>query len=176
MSTPATNTTEASTLAPDIARLAGVISSPRYPGGDHAALRRWAPGLSVPLAFYRLWLRYLDRELPPEGDTEAWMTIAWGIAISGEGCHDPKHPLGQAFAESGYSEGRLERLLSAPEDVRIDLFMTAVRFLATKGKRFDWREATQFLLTRDADKRENLHRRIASAYFHHLPPKSSAKE
>ena len=70
----------------------------------------------------------------------------------------------------------IERLLSAPDDVRIDLFMSAVRFLAAKGERFDARDAAQLLLTLDADKREGLHRRIAAAYFRHLTQKSKAKE
>jgi CRISPR system Cascade subunit CasB len=176
MTDPAHAIPAESTPTSDVARLAGAIGSPHYPTGDRAALRRWAPGQPVPLAFYRLWLRHLGTEPPPERQTEAWMAIAWGMAICGEGCHDPKRPFGQALAESGYSEGRLERLLSAPADVRLDLFMSAVRFLAAKSERFDWRDAAQFLLTHDADKREALHRRIAAAYFRHLPQESNAKE
>jgi CRISPR system Cascade subunit CasB len=130
----------------------------------------------VPLAFYRLWLRHLGSELPPEPQTEAWMTIAWGLATCGQDSHDPQRPLGRALAEAGYSEGRLERLLSAPEDVRVDLFMSAVRFLAAKGERFDWQDAAQFLLTRDVEKREVLHRRIAAAFYRYLPQETHAKE
>lgn len=176
MTAPDETASEIPTLGSEVARLAGVIGSAHYPGGDRAALRRWAPGQSVPLAFYRLWLRHLGSGLPAEERTETWMAIVWGIAISGAGCHDPRRPFGQALAESGFSEGRLERLLSAPDDVRIDLFISAVRFLAAKGERFDWRDAAQFLLTTDADKREGLHRRIAAAYFRHLPQASKAKE
>lgn len=176
MTAPAPTAPVEPTLGSDVARLAGVIGSPHFPGGDRAALRHWAPGQPVPLAFYRLWLRHLGSDLPPENRTEAWMAIAWAIATLGEGCHDPKRPFGQALAESGYSEGRLERLLSAPDDVRIDLFMSAVRFLAAQGERFDGRDAAQLLLTLDADKREGLHRRIATAYFRHLTQASKAKE
>lgn len=158
----------APTLASDIVRLAGAIGAPHYPNGERAALRRWAPGQPVPLAFYRLWLRHLGHELPPEHQTVAWMTLAWGIATCGAGCHDPRRPLGQALAESRFSEGRLERLLSAPDDVRPDLFVSAMRFLAAQGERFDWHDAARFLLTTDADKRESLHRRIAGHYYHHL--------
>ncbi len=176
MTTPAQTAPVEPTLASDIARLAGVIGATHYPSGDRAALRRWAPGQPAPLAFYRLWLRHLGSDLPPEKLTEVWMVLVWGIASLGEKCHDPKRPFGQSLAESGYSEGRLERLLSAPDDVRIDVFMSAVRFLAAKGERFDGRDAAQFLLTIDADKRESLHRRIAAAYFRHLPQTSKAKE
>lgn len=165
-----------SSLGSRIRTLAGEIGSSRYPNGERASLKRWAPGQPIPLAFYRLWLRYMDSDLPEESQTEAWMTLAWGLAMSGEASHDPKRPLGQALAESGFSEGRLERLLSAPDDVRIEIFMSAVRFLAAKGERFDWREAAQFVLTRDADKREAVHRRIAAAYFRHLPQEPKTKE
>jgi CRISPR system Cascade subunit CasB len=157
-----------STLGSRINLLAGVIGSSRYPSGDRASLKRWAPGQPIPLAFYRLWLRHVSEDLPNEAQTEAWMTLAWGLAISGEASHDPKRPLGQALAESGFSEGRLERLLSAPDDVRIELFMSAVRFLAAKGERFDWSEAARFLLAVDAAKRESIHRRIAQAYYRQL--------
>jgi len=161
---------QADSLATSVARLAGVIGSPHYPSGDRAALRRWAPGQPLPLAFYRLWLRHLDAELPGPDQQEklqGLMALTWAIATLGAGAHAPKRPLGQALAESRFVEGRLERLLSAPDDVRLDLFMSAIRFLAARGERFDLTEATRFVLTRDADKREVLHRQIAAAYYRH---------
>ena len=153
-----------------MSKLAGILGSTHFPNADRAALKRWAPGQPIPLAFYRLWLRQVGDDLPPESQTEDWMTIVWGLALSG-GSHDPKRPLGQALAESGFSEGRLERMLSAPDDLRRELFMSAVRFLAAKDERFDWTEALRFLLTRDADRREIVHRRIAQAYYKHLTQK-----
>ncbi|GAB6067655.1 hypothetical protein JCM13664_09730 [Methylothermus subterraneus] len=169
MSTTLTASAEAPDLASRIGRLTGVIGQDHYPSGDRAALRRWAPGQRIPLAFYRLWLRHLGDELPREAETEAWMALAWGIATCGRDCHNPRRPWGRALAESEFAEGRLERLLSAPEDVRVDLFMSAVRFLAAKGEAFDWGEAAQFLLTQDATKRDSLNRRIAAAYYRYLP-------
>ncbi|GIX30348.1 MAG: hypothetical protein KatS3mg124_0820 [Porticoccaceae bacterium] len=175
--TPSPHTdTPQDTLATRIGRLASVIGHTHYPAGDRAALRRWAPGQTPPLAFYRLWLRHLRDELPNESQTEAWMTLAWGLAVCGADSHDPKRPLGQALAESLFSEGRLEQLLSAPEGVRTHLFMRAVRFLAAKGERFDWCDAAQFLLTHDSDKRERIHRRIAATFYRHLPQDTQAKE
>lgn len=156
-------------LATPVARLAGVIGAPHYPAGDRAALRRWAPGQPLPLSFYRLWLRHADSDLPPEAHTETWMALAWGLATMGAHAHQPGRALGQALAESRYSEGRLERLLAAPDALRVDLFMSAVRFLAAKNERFDWGDAATFLLATDADKREGIRRRVASSYFRHLP-------
>ena len=169
MSEPAPTPPKTSTLASTVGRLAHAIGAEHYPNGDRAALRRWAPGQPLPLAFYRLWLRQMEGDLPAEAATQAWMLLAWSLATLGAEAHDPKHPWGQALAESGFAEGRLERLLSAPEDVRPDLFMAAVRFLAAKGERFDLTEAARFLITSDADKREAVHRRIAQAFYRHLP-------
>lgn len=163
-------------LSATVSRLAGVVGSSHYPTGDRAMLRRWAPGQSVPLAFYRLWLRHLETDLPSQPQTESWMAVVWGLATMGTGAHDPMRPLGRALAESGYSEGRLERLLSAPQDVLTEMLMDAVRFLATKHERFNWVDAAIFLLTEDAEKREGIHRRIALAFYRHLPKDSATKE
>lgn len=165
----------APSLATTIARLAGIIGAPHYPTGDRAALRRWAPGQPVPLAFYRLWLRHAGEDLPSEAQTEVWMALVWGIATMGPQAHQPGRPLGQVLAECRFSEGRLERLLSAPDALRVDLFMSAMRFLAAKNARYDWLDAALFLLTTDSDKREGVHRRIAQAFFRHLP-KTESKE
>jgi len=163
------DTATGSSLGARVAQMADIIGDEHYPNGERAALRRWSPGQSIPLAFYRLWLRHLGDDLPPEFQTPAWMTIAWGVATLGKEGHGPRRSLGQALAESQFSERRLEQLLSAPEDVRPDLFMSAVRFLAAQGERFNWLDAALFLLTTDADKREHLHRRIARDYYRHLP-------
>lgn len=161
-----------SSLGSDIARLAGVILSTHYPSADRAALRRWAPGQTIPMAFYRLWLRHLHSDLPNPQQSDAWMTLSWGLATMGQDANDPTRSLGQVLAESRFSEGRLERLLSAPEDVRVDLFMDAVRFLAAKNERFDWLDAAQFLLTTNSAKREGIHRRVATAFYRYLPKES----
>jgi CRISPR system Cascade subunit CasB len=158
-----------SPLATEVRRLAATVTASHYPTGDRAALRRWAPGQPVPLAFYRLWLRHMRSDLPPESQTNAWIALAWSIATLGAGGHVPQRSLGQALAESGFSEGRLERLLSAPEEVHLELFMSAVRLLAAKGKGFDLLDAARFLLTTDAAKREGIYRRIAEGFYRYLP-------
>jgi CRISPR system Cascade subunit CasB len=163
----ATDTATWSSLGARVAQMAAIIGAEHYPNGERAALRRWSLEQPIPLAFYRLWLRHLGDDLPPEFQTPAWMTIAWGLATLGKEGHDPRRPLGQALAESKFSEGRLEQLLSAPEDVRPDLFMSAVRFLAAKGERFDWRDGAAFLLTQDNEQRQRLNHRIAAAFYRH---------
>ena len=161
--------TDSQTLSAQVARLAGAINQSHYSNGDRAALKRWAPGQLIPLAYYRLWLHHLRTEPPPEDQTESWMAIIWGLALGGEGGHTPKHSVGQALAETRFSEARLERLLSAPDDViRVDLFQAAVRFLVAKGQGCNWGQWARYLLTQDVDKRERMHRDIARDYYRQL--------
>lgn len=152
-----------------VARLAGILSASHYSNGDRAALRRWSIGQPLPLGFYRLWLRHAEQELPAETHAEVWMVLVWGLATMGAEAHRPGRPFGRALAESGYSEARVERLLSASEGPRIELFMSTIRFLASKGEAFDWLDAAVFLLASDGSVRERAHRRIAQAYFRHSP-------
>lgn len=167
------NDTPSSTpsLAETIGKLAGIIGSPHYPAGERAALKRWSPGQALPLAFYRLWLRHVGDDLPAERQLEIWMLIAWGLALLGEGAHRPGRPLGQALAEAGFSEARLERLLAAPDALRADLLMNAIRFLAAKGESFDWQGAAYLLLASNASSRERIHRRIARDFYRNLKEK-----
>lgn len=152
-----------------LSRLAGIISASHYSNGDRAALRRWSIGQPLPFAFYRLWLRHAGQELPGETQVESWMVLVWGLSTMGTDAHRPGRPFGRALAESSYSEARLERLLSSSEGPRIELFMSAVRFLAAKGDSFDWLDAAVFLLASDGSARERAHHRIAQTYFRHLP-------
>jgi CRISPR system Cascade subunit CasB len=167
--TPLPKIEAAEDLGHKIGKLAAILEKPHFPGADRAALKRWAPGQFPPLAFYRLCLRHLNTDLPPAHQTHAWMAVVWGIAFMGTGAHRPDRPFGKALAEAGYSEGRLERLLAAPADLRLDLLTSAVRFLASKGEGFDWTEGALFLLTEDAEKRETLHRRLAADFYRALP-------
>jgi len=97
------------------------------------------------------------------------MLLTWGLAFIGAGGHRRDRPLGRALAECGYSESRLERLLAADSDSLEPLFASVVRFLTAKRESFDWRDAAHLLLITDAQKREAIHRRIASTYYRHQP-------
>ena len=152
-------------LAARVAKLAQVIGAPHFAAADRVALKRYAPGQALPLAFYRTWLRHFGDELPGEAEIRSWGLIAWGLAYSGPRAHRRERALGAALAASGYSEARLERLLAAEPETQADLFASMVRFLASKGEAFDWVDAARLLLTRDPDRQEATHRRIAVAYY-----------
>lgn len=162
---------EQESLHAQIARLSRMIGAEHYPTGDLAALKRYSPGGVIPLAFYRLWLKHMEEELP--NSITVWATIAFGLATMGKEAHQPGRPLGRVLAEAGYSEARLEQILASDDDVRIKLFTSMVRFLSAKGEGFNWTEAARFLLTNDEDQREAIHRRIASDFYRTL---SKSKE
>lgn len=154
-------------LAHRVGRLASYVGGSRLAPGERAALKRWAPGQAPPLTFYRLWLQGLGEELPAPEQGQAWMQIAWGLAMGV--AHRRERPLGRALAESHFAEARLERLLAAPPALLPGLFSALVRFLGAKGETFDWLDGARLLLSHDGERREAVHRRIASHYYSHLP-------
>lgn len=153
-----------------IGRLAAVLAAEHFPNSDRAALKRMTPGATPPLAFYRLWLRHLADELPSLEQTPAWMVIAAGLAAAPPQAHRPGRGFGQALAESGWHEARLERLLAADADgQQTKLAADALRFLAACGEAFDWSELGRLLLARSDDASDAIHRRIATDYYRHQP-------
>jgi hypothetical protein len=69
------------------------------------------------------------------------------------------------MAEAGYSDARVERLLSADDpDIRRQLFARMVRFMTAKAEGFDWAEAAAWLLSGPNTRREKTHR-IARDYY-----------
>ncbi len=163
----AEKTEAADSLASTIGKLAAYLGGEIIPSVDRAALKRMTPDSTLPLAYYRLWLLHLGGE-PPAGDVY-WSTIVWGLALMGKGAHVPKRGLGKALAEAKFSEARLEQLLGAPEDIRNDLLRRAIRFLGANRQGFNWLDAALLLLTRDDEKREQLHRKIAADFYRNLP-------
>lgn len=166
---PAADITADDALPKRVARLAGIVGGEHFPAADRASLKRWAPGQPPPLAFYRIWLRDIDADLPAAAQAPSWMLMAWGLAFGV--AHQRDRPLGRALAESRFAEARLERLLGAAPDILPELMVSAIRFLAAKSDSIDWLDVARLLLTQDAGKREAIHRRIAESYFRHQPRK-----
>lgn len=148
-----------------IGQIAATLGGEHFPTGERAALKRFAPGQSVPLAYWRFWPRWLRAEAPPDTQSQDWALILAGLSLMGRAGHQPKARFGATLAEQGYSEQRLERLLAAEDAAtRRQLFARTVRFLAAKGAAIDWLEAARFLLAGDA-LRESLAHRVARDYY-----------
>jgi len=156
-------------ISTTIGRIAGVISSEHFPTGERAALKRLNFKRNPPLAFYRFAFNNLPGNW--EKRKTEWMTIVAGMAIMCPEPHRLDRPLGKALAESGYSEARLDRLLSAEGEILSTLILRAARFLAAKGETCDWSDIARLLLTGDPDKREKARLRIADYYYHNLKSK-----
>lgn len=153
-------------LADTIGHIVKVISSDRFPTGDRAALRRMTPGQPLPLVFYRFALQHLPEGWDRDQDRLLdWVTIVAGIALMSPNAHRIDLPLGKALAEARYSEVRLERLLASEGSIRRILLLRAARFLAAKGSPCNWVDTAQLLLTRDPQKREQVHKRIAKEFY-----------
>jgi CRISPR type I-E-associated protein CasB/Cse2 len=128
-------------------------------------LKRYSPGQSLPLAYWRFWPRWLQQDAPPDAQSQDWALILAGMALMGRNAHQPKLTLGTVLAEQGYSEQRLERLLTADDaSTRRQLFARTTRFLAAKGAAIDWLEAARFVLA-GAELREVLAHHIARDYY-----------
>lgn len=156
-------TASESNLGTIIGRIAGVLASGGFPTGRKAVLRRMSPGHTVPLAFYQFAFEYCPENWVYKQDD--WMTIIAGMALMSPQIYNPQRGLGLALAETGYSETRLERLLSSRGDVRRILFLRAIRFLASKSSPFNWNQGAAFLLLEDKNRREDLHLRIARDFY-----------
>lgn len=146
-----------------IGRISHVICAESFPTGQRAALRRVVPGHPLPLSFYGFADGFL-----PEGWThrkDDWATLVAGIAIMSPRSHDPRAAFGQALAAAGYSEVRLERLLQARDDTVRTLLLRAARLLAAKHMPCNWLECARLLLTRDAERREDIRMEVARSFY-----------
>jgi CRISPR system Cascade subunit CasB len=163
-------TTANESLAKIIARIAGVIDSKHFLTGERAALKRLLPGKTPSLTFYRFAYRHLPKGW--ESRMPEWITIVSGIALMSPHSHRPQRPPGLALAAAGFSEARLERLLSAKDEVLYRLLLRAARLLAAKVESIDWTQFAQLILmTGDSEKREGIRLRIARDYFNYQKEK-----
>lgn len=161
---------ETRTPAAHVPELAAVLKGEHFPTGERAALKRMALDGPAPLAFHRFMLRHVDPPWQTEAWIPQWRTLICSLAIQRDGGFDPSKPLGQALAEAGFSEQRLERLLAATGETLRSLSIRAARQVAAKGVAADWRQLTELLFSRNPEIREAVNRRIARDYYRTLEP------
>ena len=104
-----------------------------------------------------------------------WILILHGLALmtprfSGNrslSAHDGGTPVGKALFQAGYSETRLNRLLTAREETLHTLLSRMFRVMAAANQRFSWREMVRLIRSSDYDEiqAEQQRQRIASDYY-----------
>ena len=201
MTTPQTDNSAVATPPPpasqswsDIAfYFAGKIAAmPDSDRGGLAALRRMNPDEPDAAAFWRLMAEQdllgkpaIERKWGLILHGLALMTSSAGNSVESRSAHNRTMPVGKALflgAESQrttgfYSETRLNRLLTARDDMLRVLLRRMFRMLASARATFDWREMADFILNEgyNEDKAEESRRRIAREYFR-AAPRTSAQQ
>ena len=87
------------TLEQQIGRIAGIISSERFPTEERATLRRMNPDRPLPLSFYRFAFSYLPTGW--EYAVDDWTTLVAGIALMSPGAHKAQVGFGRALGRRG---------------------------------------------------------------------------
>ena len=131
--------------------------------GPLAELRRMDPRHpeAAPPALHRL-LANLPDECLGEPDFRRWALFVHLLALAAPDRHHGGPPLGRALLSAGYSEGRLTRLLEAPEAEFAVVLPRMVRFLVARGGRLNPFELADLVLRRD---KAPQRLRIARHYF-----------
>jgi hypothetical protein len=144
-------------------RLQAFLASDGASPGMLAALRRADPAAPDFLAL-KVVLP-LCREQASAQEISRWVAVAKAFALTGPRRHAEDQPLGAALAAAGYSELRLEQLLSAPADVRDALVWGMCRRLAAHRCAVNFIDLAALLVTRESARLLALNLRIAQAYL-----------
>ena len=169
-------------------RFANRLSNPNLISrGDLAELRRMNPDEPDAAVVWQLLSRY--DLLGNRARESQWGLILHGIALmtptAGRelpvasdsyrpSAHNPTLPIGQALYQGGdvnrgdkgfYSETRLNRLLTARDEMFRALAARAFRMLGRAGQPFNWRDMANLILNEDNDRGEEIRRRIARSYY-----------
>jgi CRISPR type I-E-associated protein CasB/Cse2 len=161
-----TTAEERPSLAGTIARIHSSMAN-ALSAGDVAALRRLEPSAPGGSAFWRLVPEQVIVEtgLPTEEAERRWGVIVSSLALAG-GRHRLRARLGEALAQVGLSEGRLDRLLRARGPRLHDEVRIAARRLDTRARDADWTEVARLVLDEDD---ERARRNVARDYYRSTP-------
>lgn len=169
MSEPAAEKDWEQTLRSAVGKMALAVDSGDYlDSGDVAELRRISPDQPVTPA---LWKLIIDLELEGspywldrETREDRWATLAMGLA-SAPGLHNYDTPLGEALAESGWSELRFVRLVRASGEHLTEEVRRMAKFLASKDQEADWTDVGHLLFSQTGDPAESYRRQVARDYY-----------
>ena len=114
-----------------------------------------------------LWqmLIHIEKDRASDATLSMWVDLL--IAMSGSAGHDGT-PFGKALALTGWSEGRLNQLLSADKDTILVEMRRIGAYLKSYGQKADWDQAANLASALHYGDDESIKRarlRIAGAYY-----------
>lgn len=131
--------------------------------GDLADLKRETD--FPPSVFWRLMSLALPNQQLGYRDEKRWLVLIRGMAILAPNSHQKDLGLGKAMVLAGYANSdkpaRMERLLSAEEDVFQPMWLTMCRMMASKGISFDQVKAADLILFPDGERTKNTRYAVA---------------
>lgn len=124
--------------------------------GDISSLRRMDIGAPA-IAFWRL-MAAVSRDDTPHGP---WALVVKCMAIMAPHIHQNGAKPGQALRDAGFSSSsdlRISRLLKAEGAPFEDYLVSAVRFLANKGRPLNWFSFAEFVFFQNSEAKNRLAR------------------
>lgn len=153
-----------------IGRISHAINN-RLSTGDIAELKRLNPENPGSPAFWKLIVGCIGDEgvhLAGEKNRDE-AERRWAVVLSAmahmKHLHIHGRKLGEALAEAGYSELRLNRLLRASGDTLRNLTRGMTLFLVSKGQSFDLLDLARLIFSDNNSWSESFRRQIARSYY-----------
>lgn len=148
-----------------IPRLAALIHSGALSNGDRAQLRRVPLTGPLPMVFHRFVIKEIPEAFQGPRYELAWRTLLPALAQHRKNPHNPETPFGRALANAGFSERRLEAMLSAEGRALSVLVARASRRLATDGRTCHWGDIARLIIPTSDRGQAAARDRIARAFF-----------
>jgi len=150
-------------LASIVARLHTAIHSEGVGNGGRAALRKADPSQPLPMSFYRFAAHYLPDHW--ENNRSAWICLVSSLANIRAQSHDMKRAFGAELAKAGYTELRMNKLLSAKSDMLEHQVRQISRLFQSKAINANWVDPARLLLAKDNTAREAIRQQLATDYY-----------
>lgn len=163
---------EPKTLRSIVSRIQHAFQGELSPA-DVAQLRRSHAGRETTVAEQKIlailvaphWPASSSSEAVADANDQAWAPVLCAMAHLGS-LMAPGPSLGEALAEAGLSEARLDKLLRSDPELLPDAIRTTAQFLASKGQRVNPLGFAELSVLRGAPA-ESVRRSIARQYFRH---------
>ncbi len=161
-------TTETASLASLVGRIAAELAEADT--GTLAELHRLTPDDPGGPAFWRIVVTRLDPgHLPPGGPGRDEALRRWAVILRATAqLADPRDPgthLGQALAEAGVSELRLNKLLRASGETLFDAIRSITHQLASKAQPANPIDLARLVLSDGRSDEQSVRQRIANDYY-----------